>query len=104
LNFPCSVTEYWNPAFLSRFIAKAGSIRAATKMPDFDSMPGKDIEGIVEYLKYMSGHKKAGEPQAQQVQAAGEGEASAPRKRRRRGGRGRKSGQGQAQATAAQTV
>jgi mono/diheme cytochrome c family protein len=39
LNFPCSVTEYWDPRFLSRFIAHAGSIRAQTKMPDFRAIP-----------------------------------------------------------------
>lgn len=60
LNYPCSVTEYWNPGFLSRFIAKASSIRAGTKMPDFASMPGKDVESIVEYLQYMGSHKKSG--------------------------------------------
>ena len=60
LNFPCSVTQYWNPAFLGRFIADAGSIRAGTKMPDFHAMSGKEIQAIVEYLQYMSGHKKTG--------------------------------------------
>ena len=54
LNSPCSVTEYWNPGFLSRFIANASSIRARTKMPDFHAMSGKDIQAIIEYLEYMS--------------------------------------------------
>lgn len=62
LNSPCSVTEYWNPGFLTRFITNAGSIRAGTKMPDFRSLPGKDIQLIVEYLRYMSSHKKTGVP------------------------------------------
>lgn len=60
LNSPCSVTEYWNSGFLSRFITQASSVRAGTKMPDFHLMPGKDIEAIVEYLQYMSNHKKDG--------------------------------------------
>ena len=60
LNSPCSVTEYWNPRLLSRFIANAGSIRAGTRMPTFDSLPEKDIQRIVEYLHSMAGHKKAG--------------------------------------------
>jgi mono/diheme cytochrome c family protein len=60
LNSPCSVTEYWNPRLLSRFIANAGSIRAGTKMPDFDSLPEKDIHAILEYLQFMAGHKKPG--------------------------------------------
>jgi mono/diheme cytochrome c family protein len=60
LNSPCSVTEYWNPRLLSRFIANAGSIRAGTKMPNFDSLPDKDVQVIVEYLQSMAGHKKPG--------------------------------------------
>jgi mono/diheme cytochrome c family protein len=60
LNSPCSVTQYWNPGFLSRFIADASSIRAGTKMPDFHSMSGKDIQAIIEYLQYMGSHKKTG--------------------------------------------
>ena len=60
LNSPCSVTEYWNPGFLNRFIANAGSIRAGTKMPNFSALSGKDIQAIVEYLQYMASHKKTG--------------------------------------------
>jgi mono/diheme cytochrome c family protein len=60
LNSPCSVTEYWNPRLLSRFITNAGSIRAGTRMPSFESMPQKDIQRIVEYLQSMAGHKKPG--------------------------------------------
>ena len=60
LNSPCSVTQYWNSGFLSRFIANASSIRAGTKMPDFHTMPGKDLQAIVEYLQYMASHKETG--------------------------------------------
>ena len=60
LNSPCSVTEYWNPRLLNRFIANASSIRAGTRMPDFDSLPEKDIHAILEYLQSMAGHKKPG--------------------------------------------
>jgi len=60
LNSPCSVTEYWNARLLSRFIANAVSIRAGTRMPNFDSLPAKDIRAIVEYLQSMAGHKKPG--------------------------------------------
>jgi len=60
LNSPCSVTEYWNPRFLSRFIANASSIRAGTKMPTFDSLGEKDVQEIVEYLHSMVAHKKPG--------------------------------------------
>jgi mono/diheme cytochrome c family protein len=60
LNSPCSVTEYWNPRLLSRFIANPGSVRDGTKMPNFDSLPQKDIQAIVEYLESLAGHKKSG--------------------------------------------
>jgi mono/diheme cytochrome c family protein len=60
LNSPCSVTEYWNPRLLSRFIANAASIRSGTRMPVFDSLPEKDIQLIVDYLQFMVGHKKPG--------------------------------------------
>jgi len=60
LNSPCSVTEYWNPGFLSRFIANAGSIRTGTRMPDFHSMSGKEIQAIIEYLEYIASHRKTG--------------------------------------------
>lgn len=60
LNSPCSVTEYWNPRLLTRFIANPGNIRAGSKMPSFDSLPERDIQTIVEYLHSMTGHKKAG--------------------------------------------
>ena len=60
LNSPCSVTEYWNPRLLPRFIANAGSVRAGTRMPTFDSLRGKDVQLIVEYLQSMAAHKKPG--------------------------------------------
>ena len=60
LNSPCSVTEYWNPWLLSRFIANAESVRAGTRMPNFQSLPGTDIQAIVAYLRSMSSHKKSG--------------------------------------------
>jgi mono/diheme cytochrome c family protein len=60
LNSPCSVTEYWNPSFLSRFIANAGSVRAGSRMPGFQSLPSSDIQAIIEYLQYMASHKKTG--------------------------------------------
>jgi mono/diheme cytochrome c family protein len=60
LNSPCSVTQYWNLRFLSRFIGNASSIRAGTKMPSFDSLPQKDIQAIVGYLQSMAAHKQSG--------------------------------------------
>ena len=60
LNSPCSVTEYWNPQLLSRFIGNAGSIRAGSRMPTFDSLRENDTQVIVDYLRSMAGHKKPG--------------------------------------------
>lgn len=60
LNSPCSVTEYWNPRLLSRFIANAPTVRAATRMPSFDSLPDKDIQAIIEYLHSVASQKKPG--------------------------------------------
>jgi mono/diheme cytochrome c family protein len=60
LNSPCGVTEYWNPRLLRQFIMNAGSVRAGTRMPNFDSLPAKDIQLIIEYLHFMAGHKKPG--------------------------------------------
>lgn len=60
LNSPCSVTEYWNLRLLSRFIANATSVRAGTKMPNFDYLPKQDVQVIVGYLEAMARHKKPG--------------------------------------------
>lgn len=60
LNSPCSVTEYWNARLLSRFIANSGSVRAGTKMPNFDALGEKDIQSIVEYLQSAASQKKSG--------------------------------------------
>lgn len=60
LNSPCSVTEYWNARFLSRFIANPGSLRAGTKMPNFDSLGQKDVQAIIQYLQSAASHKKLG--------------------------------------------
>lgn len=60
LNSPCSVTEYWNPRLLRRFIEKASSVRSGARMPDFTSLPEKDIEDMVGYLQSVAGHKSPG--------------------------------------------
>ncbi|MFL6449340.1 MAG: c-type cytochrome [Bryobacteraceae bacterium] len=60
LNSPCSVTEYWNPRLLRRFITNAASIRSGTKMPSFDSLRETDVQSILEYLQTMATHKKPG--------------------------------------------
>ncbi|MFL6416641.1 MAG: c-type cytochrome [Bryobacteraceae bacterium] len=60
LNSPCSVTEYWNPRLLSKFIANASSVRTGTRMPSFESLSERDVQLLVEYLQSMARHKKSG--------------------------------------------
>jgi mono/diheme cytochrome c family protein len=60
LNYPVSVTEYWQPEWLSRFIADPASVRRDSKMVGF--YPGVQnretiIRDIVSYLKAMAGNK-----------------------------------------------
>jgi cytochrome c2 len=60
LNYPVSVTEYWQPKWLSRFIADPQSVRANSKMipfyRDVDNR-GELIADIIEYLKVMARRK-----------------------------------------------
>ncbi len=60
LNSPCSVTEYWNPRLMARFITNAGSIRNGTRMPTFSSLPEQDVQALVEYLRSAARHKMPG--------------------------------------------
>jgi mono/diheme cytochrome c family protein len=60
LNYPVSVTEYWQPEWLPRFIADPRSVRQNSKMVGF--YPGVRnreaiIRDIVAYLKAMARHK-----------------------------------------------
>lgn len=60
LNYPVSVTEYWQPTWLARFIADPQSVRANSKMVPFyrdvENRPAL-IEAIIAYLKNMSDKK-----------------------------------------------
>jgi cytochrome c2 len=56
LNFPKSVTEYWNVEDLKAFIQKPESYRNEVKMPNLGIKP-KEAEEIVKYLEYMSKNK-----------------------------------------------
>src|SRR6218665_548956 len=56
LNFPKSVTEYWNLEDLKAFIQKPESYRNEVKMPNLGIKP-KEAEEIVKYLEYMSKNK-----------------------------------------------
>ena len=60
LNYPVSVTEYWQPEWLPRFIADPQSVRYGSKMVGF--YPGVQnreavIKDVVAYLKAMAKQK-----------------------------------------------
>ncbi|SDX03126.1 Cytochrome C oxidase, cbb3-type, subunit III [Flavobacterium degerlachei] len=57
LNYPKSVTEYWNQNQLKKFIQNPASFRNGVKMPTLANLTEKEIETIVYYLSYMSNHK-----------------------------------------------
>jgi cytochrome c2 len=57
LNYPKSVTEYWNQNQLKKFIKNPASFRNGVKMPALAHLTEKDIESIVYYLNYMANHK-----------------------------------------------
>ncbi|WP_337042932.1 c-type cytochrome [Emticicia sp. 17c] len=56
LNFPKSVTEYWNIEDLKAFIQKPESYRNDVKMPNL-GIKAKEADAIVRYLEYMSKNK-----------------------------------------------
>jgi cytochrome c2 len=57
LNYPKSVTEYWDQEQLKKFILNPASFRNGVKMPKIDNLTEKEIESIVYYLNYMANHK-----------------------------------------------
>jgi cytochrome c2 len=57
LNYPKSVTEYWNQEQLKKFIKNPASFRNGVKMPTIPNLTKKEIETIVYYLNYMANHK-----------------------------------------------
>lgn len=58
LNVPCSVSQYWQPQYLRRYIRRPASVRARAKMPDFRNLSDHEIDSLCEYLRYMSLHKR----------------------------------------------
>ena len=61
LNYPMSVTEYWQPEWLERFILNPQSVRYNSKMTAFYAgLANKEerVKEIVSYLKIMAQHKK----------------------------------------------
>ena len=61
LNVPMSVTEYWQPGMLKKWILSPTSIRLNTPMPGLsEDVPTREkvASDIVGYLKAMAKHKK----------------------------------------------
>lgn len=57
LNYPKSVTEYWDHNQLKKFIQDPASFRNGVKMPTIPNLTEIEIENIVHYLNYMANHK-----------------------------------------------
>ena len=57
LNYPKSVTEYWNKNQLKEFIKNPASFRNGVKMPTLTNLSEKEIDDIIVYLDYMASHK-----------------------------------------------
>jgi mono/diheme cytochrome c family protein len=58
LNVPRNITEYWDEGTLKEFIRDASKFRARSKMPPFPQLKDEELEQLLEYLKWMKGHKK----------------------------------------------
>jgi cytochrome c2 len=58
LNYPKSVTEYWKENELVNYIVNPASFRNKVKMPTL-GISKQQSQEIVDYLKYMSEHKKS---------------------------------------------
>jgi mono/diheme cytochrome c family protein len=54
LNVPMSVTEYFQPEHLRRFIRDAPSYRAGITMPPFEGLSDAELDRIVGYLDAMA--------------------------------------------------
>lgn len=57
LNYPKSVTEYWQIDQIKQFVKAPTSFRNECKMPAIMHLTDKELDEIVNYLKYMSKHK-----------------------------------------------
>jgi cytochrome c2 len=57
LNYPKSVTEYWDKKQLKAFIKNPASFRDGVKMPKPANLNTKEIDEIIYYLEYMANHK-----------------------------------------------
>jgi mono/diheme cytochrome c family protein len=57
LNYPKSVTEYWQVDQIKQFVKAPASFRNECKMPAVTHLTDKELDEIVNYLKYMAKHK-----------------------------------------------
>ena len=57
LNAPLNITEYWPIETLKLFIHDATSFRYKSKMPAFSQLDAKQVEQVIDYLRYMKDHK-----------------------------------------------
>ena len=61
LNVPMNPTEYFQPQALRQLIRNPRSVRSwsGQSMPAFDekTLPDRDLDDLLAYLKYMAGHK-----------------------------------------------
>ncbi len=57
LNYPKSVTEYWQVDQIKQFVKAPTSFRNECKMPAVTHLTDKELDEIVNYLKYMAKHK-----------------------------------------------
>ncbi len=65
LNYPLSVTEYFRPGFLNKWIEQPQNVRFGSLMPPFNPdhpERKKAIAGIVSYLEHMAQNKKKPAP------------------------------------------
>lgn len=59
LNYPASVTEYFKPAWLEKWILSPTSLRFNTTMPALEGKDAKAVaKDIIVYLQAMARHKK----------------------------------------------
>ena len=57
LNYPKSVTEYWQVEQIKQFVKAPSSFRNECKMPAVTHLTDKELDTIVKYLQYMAKHK-----------------------------------------------
>ncbi len=61
LNYPKSVMEYWrSPADIKAFVKAPTSYRHNSKMPAVTYLSDNELDEIIRYLQYMTGHKMKG--------------------------------------------